>query len=135
MIIDAVTANLLRDSAPGWMVRIDGKEYQVLLVDFRSPDKEGVHDGWFVATLKEAGSSKEYSLKVIDSVITVKLEAEMAGPAPLNSNPDVFYVQGEKTTKKYSMTRKEKQPISAELYENGERIGMRSLAVLNRKTM
>lgn len=133
MIIDGKTAKSLGNLSASDRIEIDGRLFTVLSTEMLSPHTEGIHPGGFRFILSEPGATKEFELEVTDSVISIKLEGVLKGPAPLNSNPNLMYVQDGEMTRKYRITHEAKSPIIAEFFEEGKAAGIRSLKVISRK--
>jgi len=137
MIIEEEAAEGIRNLKAHDSVQINGQKYEVEYAE--EPPEPGPDAGGgaayygFRMELKKAGeSTASFSLVLSDMEISYTLELVLAGPPPMNSNPDILFVQDfdNNKTYKYRIARRRKEPASLAFYEGAREVEINSIRIM-----
>ncbi len=121
-------------------IEINGEKYEVISTEelFDTTEIKAEHETrskGMQIELKKTGTDAfaiRYLLSFLDVEIEYKRIDIFDGPPPLNSNPEILFVQDIEANKtyKYSVTRKEENEIELQFLKGEEEIGIKSLNIL-----
>ncbi len=135
-MLDPTTIARLKACQPGDAIEINNGKFEIIsrwdsidtsaLAKAKEVRSEGIE-----LELRDADSST-CSLLVLDVDVEYERTQILSGPAPMNSNPDVVFVQDAEAgkTSKYAIRRSPKTPAVLRLMKGGKEIKIRSVSIV-----